>query len=121
MRYIRMNKGIIEFDDNFHIIKNNELYSLFFINDIPVSEKIGDIIKQADTIEELCDEFVYIENGKLPHIFIPRGQWTYEECKKHCLDKLWHKDTPILYGAIWTDKGLIFVAKMNEDGNLELI
>jgi hypothetical protein len=26
-----------------------------------------------------------------------------------------------LYGAIWTDKGLIYVAKMNEKGELELL
>lgn len=25
-----------------------------------------------------------------------------------------------IYGAIWTDKGLIYVAKMNEKGELEL-
>ena len=27
----------------------------------------------------------------------------------------------VLYGAIWTDKGLIYVAKMNEDDELELL
>ena len=26
-----------------------------------------------------------------------------------------------IYGAIWTDKGLIFVAKMNSEGVLELL
>ena len=26
-----------------------------------------------------------------------------------------------IYGAIWTDKGLIYVAKMNEKGELELL
>ena len=26
-----------------------------------------------------------------------------------------------LFGAIWTDKGLIYVAKMNEKGELELL
>ena len=26
-----------------------------------------------------------------------------------------------VYGAIWTDKGLIYVAKMNDKGELELL
>ena len=26
-----------------------------------------------------------------------------------------------IYGAIWTDKGLIYVAKMNDKGELELL
>ena len=31
------------------------------------------------------------------------------------------EDDEIIYGAIWTDKGLIYVAKMNEEGELELL
>ena len=30
-------------------------------------------------------------------------------------------DLSKIYGAIWTDKGLIFVAKMNNEGELELL
>ena len=66
----------------------------------------SEIIKQADTIEELCDEFVMISGGK------------------HKLDIGCHSygDKKIqIYGAIWTDKGLIYVAKMNEKGELELL
>lgn len=69
----------------------------------------------SDTIEELCDEFV------LYHVIL----------KHHQTDKLWWKmklnleeeDTKdlIIYGAIWTDKGLIYVAKLNEKGEWELI
>lgn len=60
----------------------------------------------ADTIKELCDEFVMISGGK------------------HKLDIGCHSygDKKIqIYGAIWTDKGLIFVAKMNNKGLLELL
>ena len=63
------------------------------------------IIAQADTIEELCDEFVYNKQ-----IF---------KTLKEALDY-----APIgseIYGAIWTDKGLIYVAKMNEKGKLKLL
>lgn len=66
----------------------------------------SEIIKQADTIKELCDEFVMISYGK------------------HKLDIGCHSygDKKIqIYGAIWTDKGLIYVAKMNEKGELELL
>lgn len=68
--------------------------------------KEQDIINQADTIKELCDEFVMISYGK------------------HKLDIGCHSygDKNIqIYGAIWTDKGLIYVAKMNENGCLELL
>ena len=38
-----------------------------------------------------------------------------EEFKKHLLEN------GCVYGAIWTDKGLIYVAKMNSEGKLCLI
>lgn len=63
---------------------------------------------RADTIEELCDEFVIENNG-------------------HCISDLYTirrllvKNKVVVYGAIWTDKGLIYVAKMNKDGELCLI
>ena len=66
----------------------------------------SEIIKQADAIKELCDEFVMISDGK------------------HKLDIGCHSygDEKIqIYGAIWTDKGLIYVAKMNKKGELELL
>lgn len=71
------------------------------------------VIKQAETIEELCDMFVVIENvyGKIYHSI------NYTLCDDLRNDK----DNEGIYGAIWTDKGLIYVAKMNESGDLELI
>ena len=71
--------------------------------------KEQDIIKQADTIEELCDEFV-IKGTRGLYLGIP-----LQECEL--------RNIPItqIYGAIWTDKGLIYVAKMNEKGELELL
>lgn len=63
----------------------------------------------ADTIEELCDEFV--EYGNRPIVItqvnVKRGRMSGK--------------TRIILGAIWTDKGLIYVAKMNEKGCLELL
>ena len=67
-----------------------------------------DIVKQADTIEELCDEFVGISDGKSQMLrFVP-----------YACSQYWNGG---VYGAIWTDKGLIYIAKMNEEGVLCLI
>ena len=74
-----------------------------------------EVINQADTIEELCDEFVikaYCSNE--PFLFMK------EQMDIKCFIKKCEKDTTI-YGAIWTDKGLIYVAKMNDKGELELL
>lgn len=67
------------------------------------------IIKEGCTIEELCDEFVCGEN----HLLLKLYELKSEDFKEDVKD--------IVYGAIWTDKGLIYVAKMNEKGELELI
>ena len=66
-----------------------------------------EILKKADTIEELCDNFVgTFKSGLLKRI--SKNMWLLKDCE-------------IIYGAIWTDKGLIFVAKMNDEGELELL
>ena len=74
-----------------------------------------DIIQQADTIEELCDEFVYKRD------FSNKYNISLLSYKELCLDFKEHKSYDVIYAAIWTSKGLIYVAKMNEDGELELI
>ncbi len=71
-------------------------------------------IKQADTIEELCDGYVIvdldIESTPILTTWKPPLQNGYEINKDYAI-----------YGAIWTDKGLIYVAKMNSKGELELL
>lgn len=68
----------------------------------------SEVLKQANTIEELCDEFVLVSSitsqcfiTKYPKAYITNGF--------------------NIYGAIWTEKGLIYVAKMNDKGELELL
>ncbi len=63
--------------------------------------------KQADTIEELCDVFIRIKDRNNYRFFSTSSMEQVEGWKN--------------YGAIWTDKGLIFVAKMNSKGELELL
>lgn len=68
----------------------------------------NEIVKEADTIEELCDEFVGINNGKPQMLrFVPYA------CAQY-----WNGG---VYGAIWTEKGLIYVAKLNDKRELELL
>ena len=76
----------------------------------------NEILNQSDNLAELCDEFV-IENiycGQISH----SRYYDYEVAKQN-LDIASYD---VLYGAIRiAGKGLIFVAKMNEDGVLCLI
>lgn len=86
------------------------------------------VLAQADTIEELCDEFRgvwtnYCEDGKDAH-----EEYHYDKEKNVFYDdfeELTHKEAiekfDIFYGAIWTDRGLIYVAIMNDFGELALL
>ena len=99
---------IAEIKENMVVKVNDDAIRLVYENKphICVLNGNDDILKQADTIKELCDEFVMISYGK------------------HKLDIGCHSygDEKIqIYGAIWTDKGFIYVAKMNNKGELELL
>ena len=105
--YIRTKDGrILDFD------KLNEVSKL----SIDMEEEP---IRESDTIEELCDGFVIFDkeqpNGKL-HYY--KG---FENLKKEFIDFEKDKEKVDAYGVVWTDKGLICVAKMNDKGELELI
>lgn len=69
------------------------------------------VIKQADTIEELCDEFVGVDKT------CENGHQLLRAVPYKCAN-FWNGG---VYGAIWTDFGLKYVAKMNDKGELELI
>lgn len=65
------------------------------------------IEKYADTIEELCDAFIVAyENGA--RIIYSDLEWAKEKTKR----SLEVGNKSVIYGAIWTDKGLIYVAEM---------
>ena len=77
------------------------------------------IIKQSDAIEELCDEFVLCCNGFVRPNLLNNSRFKDAAylVKKHNEQA----KSYIIYGAIWADKGLIYVAKMNDEGELELL
>ena len=105
MKYIRSKDRVLkvrkpfedEYTDNTHI----------HCYEHPMVHK-RDIIKSANTIEELCDAFLFTDSNK-SFLQVEDGK-----------DNIKGKDI-ICYGAILTDKGLIYVAKMNEKGELELL
>ena len=108
MKYIRTKDGIFDITgkiikDTYYGLKQNEIY-------------IGCDYKQADTIEELCDEFVIKPGFSEPFLHDDNKQ-SFKQVKQRAIELGCFK----IYGAIWTDKGLIYVAKINEKGELRLL
>lgn len=102
MKYIRTKDRIVE-------IKKITIYDKLTVDYIHE--------KKADTIEELCDEFVYETN---------KGNYATKH-KNTDIAYFFNDERPIAYyGAIWV-KGehnepiLKSVAQMNEKGELELL
>lgn len=125
--YIRTKNGIYDLKND----SKERIFSLHFYNEFSEKEFEKLILKQADTIEELCDEFVEefpIYKGN-DVVGIDHQKWEYSKIRNCFLNDLCEMrnydyfidEKYNFYGAIWTDKGLIYVAKMNEKGELELI
>ena len=73
----------------------------------PISKE--EIIKVADTIEELCDCFIgKVSDEEYIHLI---GLW---ERKNYPAIKE-------IYGAVWCEWGLKYVARMNSKGEMELL
>jgi hypothetical protein len=119
MKYIRTEKGIYEVvgaDSCSYLNAPPEMYYITSCNKNILKSKV---IAQADTIEELCDEFVLFDKQFNTHGLFDKKVITYEWLKSHI--EIYQEKYFTIYGAIWTDKGLIYVAKMNEKGELELL
>ena len=125
--YIRTKDWIYD-TENLHYrwIENNKVYKVGWDVEKPTFE--ADIISQSENLEELCDEFV-LHYGDTMQTSIPIPWATYERrddnWQKHKekliseLKKAERKAT--VYGAIWTERGLIYVAKIDNEGKLVLI
>ena len=123
MKYIRTKNGIYEVVED-----NNKEWGKQIVVKFPknLNMKLADvkdqILKQADTIEELCDGFYNDILGD--GYFNFDGLYIYndfesfkEDWKAYRVHDNWEGDG---YGFIKTPKGLIYVAKMNNIGDLEL-
>ena len=113
--YIRTKDGIYKVEST---LRDNGIVKGYNVGEIGFIRK-DQVIKQSENLEELCDEFVVFDkeqpNGKLLYY---KG---FENLKKEFIDFEKDKEKVVVCGAIWTDKGLIYVAKMNSTGELELL
>lgn len=110
MKYIRTKEGIYDKIDEtlrlatcppkYELKKNGEHISYIHCKDCQL----------ADTIEELCDEFVIKGTNWQQIIDLESARYNLKRPTKLKV-----------YGAIWTEKGLIYVAKMNDKGEFELL
>lgn len=119
MKYIRTKDGRIIENNNYIRIENNYIFEKFIFLGEQQERHYGEVFKQADNIEELCDELVS-DNRILPPIHTFKRE-TRTEMLRNRLKYEYYKGNTDVKGAIWTDKGLIYVAKMNEKGNLCLL
>ena len=107
MKYIRTKDNIYEIVNDYGsscAIKSKGKRGRIAIDGFTIKYGLS-YAPRADTIEKLCDEFV--ANNEL---------LVFEDITRYAMYKNY-----IIYGAIWTDKGLIYVAKMNDKGELELL
>ena len=107
MKYIRTKDGIYEVKDDFIVLKGQELYLPHFQDHI---------IAQADTIIELCEYFLVFDDDNCCYVTEDYTDFInmYVDFERHnCLKEA--------FGCIKTDKGLIYAAKMNKEGELELL
>ena len=82
-------------------------------DEITYEKSIEPIISQSENLEELCDEFIY-DYGK------DKDRFKNDKLALKIL-KANNNEKVNIYGAIWTERGLIYVAKMNDKGELKLI
>lgn len=114
-KYIRTKDGIYEVDP-LSIYYIGETH--FSCQDVKHTRIFNEwhILKQADTIEELCDLFVVEYQTKKKKIFT-----SYDEAHWEYIQLPVDMGGFSLYCAIWTEKGLIYVAKMNPKWEFELL
>ena len=126
MKYIRTKDGRI----NYLIREPNEEitdYEIITSKGTLTYRREDEVIKIADNIEELCDEFVWIKDKK--HFIADYDDISFD---KPCLflkgigsDKPFMVDDCLkkgkIFGAIWTNDGLIYVAEYKLGGEWKLL
>lgn len=114
MMYVRTKDGVYEVEQS-QLEDDEEVVNC----DYGQIHKL-EILRKSENLEELCDEFVRIVKRNKLKSLITLG--AIEHLKEHSQNFINDfMNTYEIYGAIWTDKGLIYVAKMNDKGELELI
>ncbi len=117
MKYIRTKDGIYE------TTRENEIaFMVKGSRGYEISKLKDRVIKEANTIPELCDRFVveFKHSEKQPSVY--RDDFhTLEEVYEFVNEYSRRCIIVSIKGAIWTDNGLIYVAEMNEKRDWELL
>lgn len=137
MRYIRTKEGIIVDTTKYKNVVERTFRDKVVAIDLnhwgqdndkyPTWIDIKDIVNQADTIEELCDEFVIHYANGYHLITIKDGETTFKDGFDYGFKlKFALENGYEIYGAIWVIDSngaptLKSVAKMNKEGELELL
>ena len=108
MKYIRTEDGIYRTDTDKEELVSECLctYVNGHLYPIHVEDRL------ANTIEDLIDTLVVCFDNNIQPVLCGYSKFQ---------SKLYAGDRGHIMGAIWTDKGLVYVAKMNDKGELELL
>ena len=109
--YIRTKDGIYKVEgETYH---KQGYYIDRYEEDVILKDQV---IKQSESLFELIDEFVVIRDSTKINQLVRTDDINY-------LKEMMKEDKRIIAikGAIWTDFGLKYVAKMNDKGEFELI
>lgn len=120
MKYIRTKNYIHNSKDVVVVNENGTLVVLRGVDKDFVERTRGRIwntgtnvvLAQADTIEDLIDTLVVCFDNNIQPVLCGYSKFQ---------SKLYAGDRGHIMGAIWTDKGLIYVARMNEKGEMVLL
>lgn len=115
MRYIRTEDGKIW---SFSNSNNGFLYEGSSTKNGKWVHEIGEIFKEADEIEDLCDGFVLVDRddeGPIEQELIGKRYRAMLDELRFRISTGCDPSKMDFYGAIWTDKGLIYVARFDWD------
>lgn len=122
MLYIRTKDTILKIENisaPTYVVGKGEMVAYHYYDkygNYRVGECLSKYVKKADTIEELCDLFVLYDNKRF---VIADTDFDFVESVANNVNN--SIKCPILHGCINTDKGLIYVAELNEKGKIELL
>ena len=120
MKYIRTKDGhVFEAEKDLWLYGRSRVEAVIDMqgNVIDVTSQ-DNILKEADTIEELCDAFVKKSKEQGNDYFVIDTDANIVFDRKYRKTDLTNYNH---YGAIFTEQGLIYVAKINEKGEWELL
>lgn len=107
MKYVRTEDGIIYVGD---LIKDENGDYCNTKDCIELQGKY--VLKESDHIDDLCDEFVLFDNENKIHYKSKEGEIWWLGAALY---------TESVRGAIFTNEGMKYVAKLNKNNDLELI